>query len=72
MDRPFYIGKICVTPQTSEREVQFCVSDEEGYLFRLVPTPEGFAVSKLDHALDHCINQSLVTFIADSIESRYS
>lgn len=72
MDRPFYIGKICVTPQTSEREVQFCVSDEGGYLFRLVPTPEGFAVSKSDKVEGHAIDPSLVALVISNIENHYS
>ena len=72
MDRPFYIGKICVTPQTSQREVQFCVSDEEGYLFRLVPIPEGFAISKLDRAVGHSIDPSLVALVSFNIENHYS
>lgn len=72
MDAPFYIGSLCITPHTSEREVHFSVSDHEGYLFRLVPTPDGFAVSRMDRALDQCIDPSLVTLISDAIESHYS
>lgn len=72
MDSPFYIDSLCITPHTSEREVQFSVSDPEGYLFRLVPTPEGFAVSRMDRALDQFIDLTLVTLVSDSIESHYS
>ncbi len=72
MDTSFYIGTICITPHTSEREVHFSVSDTEGYLFRLVPTPEGFAVSRMDRALDQYIDPSLVTLISEAIESHYS
>ncbi len=72
MDTPFYIGTICITPHTSEREVHFSVSDQDGYLFRLVPTPDGFSVSQMDRALDHPIDQSLVKLIGDAIESRFS
>lgn len=72
MDRPFYIGKICVTPQTSEREVQFSVSDQEGYLFRLVPTPDGFAVSKLDQVVGQSIDPTMVALVISNIESHYS
>lgn len=71
MDTPFYIGTICITPHTSEREVHFSVADQEGYLFRLVPTPDGFSVSLMDQALGHAIDQALVTFVSDAIESHY-
>lgn len=61
-----------ITPQFTEREVNFVVSDSEGYLFRLVPDLEGFHLSPLDLALDQEINTVLAEKIGSGIESYFS
>jgi len=61
-----------ITPQFTEREVNFEVSDSEGYLFRLVPDLEGFRLSPLDKALDADINPALAEQIGSRIDNYFS
>ncbi|MCA6441244.1 MAG: hypothetical protein IM598_10565 [Chitinophagaceae bacterium] len=61
-----------ITPRFTEREVNFEVSNSEGYLFRLVPDLEGFRLSPLDKALDAEINPKLAEQIGSWIDNYFS
>lgn len=61
-----------ITPQFTEREVNFEVRDSEGYLFRLVPSLEGFCLSPLDRALDAEVNPLLAEQIGTEIDSYFA
>lgn len=61
-----------ITPRFTEREVNFEVSDSEGYLFRLVPDLEGFRISLLDRALDVNVNPLLAEQIGSGIDSYFA
>jgi len=41
-------------------------------LFRLVPTPEGFNVSKLDQAVGQSIDPTMIALVVSNIENHYS
>lgn len=60
-----------IAPEFTEREVNFVVSDSEGYLFRLVPDLTGFDLSPLDRALGTSIDQQVVEEIGYNIHSYY-
>lgn len=66
------INGLNVRREFTEREVNFVVSDEEGYLFRLVPDLEGFLLSPLDRALDTDVNLVVAEQIGNGIDSYFS
>lgn len=72
MDAVIEIVGFRIDPVFTEREVNFVVSDREGYLFRLVPDLEGFRLSPLDKALDADINLALAEQISSGIDNYFS
>ena len=72
MEEVIELQGFSVTTQFTEREVNFVVSDREGYLFRLVPDLEGFCLSQLDKALDADIDPELAEQIGSGIDSYFS
>jgi hypothetical protein len=56
-----------IEPVYLEREVNYEVSQEGKYLFRLVPGYSGFELSALDRALDAQVDPKLVQRIGEYI-----
>ncbi len=67
MAKPFMIEQYTVTPVETEMEVNFIISDDSGYLCRLVPGEVGFEVSKTDIALGIDIPLKLLCQLSDYI-----
>jgi len=70
MARPFEFEGLVLRPVDTQREINFEVRDEEGYVCRLVPQLNGFDLSPLDHALGNLRALPLVPRISEFILHR--
>jgi len=58
---------LAVHPVFTEREINFIVYENEEYLFRLVPTPNGFIPSKTDQTFGICYDAKMIACLTDFI-----
>lgn len=65
------IGGLNIKRVYTEREINFVVSDNQGYLFKLVPDIASFRLSLLDQALGIKANPSIVEKIGSRIDSYF-
>ena len=67
MVKPFELGEYTITPQPLEKEVNYIVSNKDGYTCRLVPGYAGFEISKADKALGIELPLEILSQISDLI-----
>jgi hypothetical protein len=71
-----HIGEVIrIETVYADREVNFSVHNDKGYLFRMVPASSpnlGFDISALDKSLEVSIDPALFQRASEAIESYYS